>query len=446
MRNMAVISTDPELNDRIGKITSKFNNLFYPVFLDNAESALEYLKYELPELCVLHYSDAGLDAGELIADIKKDQWLHYSGLILVHNLKDRPGMAEVAKNMNVILSVARADFVRGFFRVLRILLQNRQIIFQRDLQRYLLKSISGSLVMDNDPYDVGTYANLIPNYLYNSNYLNQEGREKLHVALFEMLMNAVEHGNCAITYEEKKSWLETHGDILDLVRVKNQDPEVRRRKVNFSYRITPERSSYSIRDEGEGFDWRSRLGNPSKGMNLEQHGRGIIMTEVYAQNLTYNEQGNEVSFEILHKNNESNVVPSIFSDQEEVEFQDKEVVFREGEESNYLYYIVSGKLDIYSGGRLVSHLSPDDLFLGEMSFLLSNRRSATVISQGLSVLIKVGKNAFVNSIKMQPHYGILLARLLAARLDRLNSQVSRLQEDLERQVQPEGCLDPLSSL
>ena len=155
------------------------------------------------------------------------------------------------------------------------------------------------------------------------------------------------------------------------------------------------------------------------------------MAGLYAQNLRYNDSGNEVSFEIAHMANETNVVPSIFSEQQETKFEDGEVIFKEGEASNFLYYIVSGVLDIYSGDRLVSKLSPDDLFLGEMSFLLSNKRSATVVSNGVSVLIKVSKNDFVNSIKSQPHYGILLARLLAARLDRLNLQVSKLQNDLE---------------
>ena len=63
---------------------------------------------------------------------------------------------------------------------------------------------------------------------------------------------------------------------------------------------------------------------------------------------------------------------------------------------------------MYSKGKLVSALTPDDMFMGEMSFLLSNRRSATVVSKGKSVLIKISKQDFVNLIKDNPHYGIFL--------------------------------------
>jgi len=431
MRKMAVISSDLQLNAKISQISQKFQDFFEPEFLSNPKQAIEFLKYELPEICVIHFSDPGVSSLQVIEEIKKDQWLHYAGLVVVFSQKDRKTYQEVSKNLNVVAAMTRTEFVQGFFRVLKILIQNRQVIFQRDLQKYLLKSISGSLVMDNDPFNVGTYANLIPNYLYNLGYVNQDGKERLHVGLFELLMNAVEHGNCNITYSEKTKWLDEHGDILDLIRLKCKDIEIRRRKVFFSYKITREKSIFQIKDQGQGFDWRARMSNPDQGRGLELHGRGILMAGLYVKNLRYNDRGNEVSFEIEHLANESNTIPGIFSEQQEVKFTHGDIIFKEGEKSNFLYYIVSGTLDIFSGDRLVSKLTPDDMFLGEMSFLLSNKRSATVISNGTTVLIKVSKNDFVNSIKTQPHYGILLARLLAARLDRLNMQVSKLQNDLE---------------
>ncbi len=67
--------------------------------------------------------------------------------------------------------------------------------------------------------------------------------------------------------------------------------------------------------------------------------------------------------------------------------------------------------------------------MGEMSFLLSNRRSATVVAKGPCNLIKISKQDFVNLIKGSPHYGIFLARLLAQRLARLNSRTAKLNTE-----------------
>jgi anti-sigma regulatory factor (Ser/Thr protein kinase) len=424
---MAVISTDKELNDRIERVTTLFSNEFEPEFIDNEAESLEFLKYELPEVNIINYSDSKLDMATIIAAIKSDPWLHYGGVIAVHNSKDRHRCQEDMAGINLIATLSRQEFVQGFYRVLGILKQNRQVIFQRDLQAFLMKSLSGSLVMDNDPLNVRIYANLLSNYLFNSNYINADMRDRVHVALHEMLMNAVEHGNCEISYEEKTDWLETHGDILELIRFKCKDPVIRNKKVFFSYRISEDRSIFTIRDEGTGFDWQTHVEKKDHSKNLGLHGRGIAMTGIYVSKLMYNDIGNEVTFEILHQKNESNMLPSIFMDHAEMEFEDGDVIFREGETSDNLYYIVSGTLEIVRDNKSVSRLTPDDLFLGEMSFLLTNKRSATVISRGKSVLVPVSKHSFVNIIKEQPHYGIFLARLLAHRLERMNSAMVAMQ-------------------
>lgn len=429
MRKMLVISSDQELNDRVERVCAKFNNYFTPVFHDNMDEALEFLRYELPEINVINFSDDRIPAEKIMETIKEDPWLHYGGIIGVHSRKDARRAAEQTPGSNVISLIPRGMFVNGFFRVLKILILNRQVLFQRELQTHLMHNIAGSFVMDNDPFNVRAYAGILSNYLYNSNYINREQRDRLHVAIFEMLMNAVEHGNCNISYEEKTKWLEEHGDILDLIREKNKNQAIRSKRVFISYRITQDRSHFSIRDEGAGFDWKSRIKSQTEAVNLGPHGRGIQMSTAYAENLRYNETGNEVSFEVGHQQNETNVLPGIFQDQREVVFNDGETVFQEGEVSNHLYYIVSGQLGIYSSGQYLTTLNPNDIFLGEMSFLLNNKRSATVISVGRSVLIRLSKNSFINLIKQNPHYGIFLARLIAQRLSRLNQKVAEFQEE-----------------
>ena len=118
-------------------------------------------------------------------------------------------------------------------------------------------------------------------------------------------------------------------------------------------------------------------------------------------------------------------MPRAFESQDEVVFRPGQTVFEQGEASDFLYYIVSGKFAIIADGKVVSELTPADVFLGEMSFLLNNQRSATVRSVGRGVLLKISKAAFVNAIKANPHYGIFLARMIAQRLARLNERFGR---------------------
>jgi hypothetical protein len=421
MRRFPVVSSDPELNNRVERICEKFGTMFQPVFLSSVEDALEYIRYELPEFQLVHFSDEAIDSRGLINSITEDPWLHYGGVIGVYSRRDVRVVEELPRETNVVTMIRRGEFVETFFRVLYILSRNRQILFQRDMQMDFLGTIHGSLEMDNDPYNARTYASLISNFLFNSNYVDIEMRDRLHVALFEMIMNGIEHGNCGISYEEKTEYLAQYGDIIPLIREKCRDPEIGKRRVKVTYRITPDHSLFQIADDGDGFDWRARLSDEE--VNFGEHGHGIRMTRHYIDNLSYNEAGNLVSFEVQHEK-QANATPGIFANQEVVALSDGEIVFREGEESNDLFYIITGKLDILSGDQRIAELSPDDIFLGEMSFLLGNRRSATVVARGEVRLVKVTKNAFVTGIQRQPHYGIFLARLLAQRLSRLNQQVA----------------------
>ncbi len=423
-KQIAVISTDEILNRKIRYHCAKIPGAFSPVFLETEEKALDYLNYELPEICICNFEDPRLDVESIRRAFEEDPWIHYGGIVAVHSQEDEGGFENRLKTVNVISLIRSAGFDFSFPRMLRIVHQNRQILFQRSIQNRLLGSISGSFVIDNDPFDLKTYSHLVTNYLFNSSFINREVKEGLHVALMELLINAVEHGNCRISFDEKTKWLESGGDIFELIRVKNHDPRIAARKVYFDYRITPTRTTFAIRDEGEGFDWRNRIRRITEDNYLSLHGRGIMLAEHYVKGLTYNERGNEVRFEVEHQVDESNLRPRVFNDQKETVFEDGQTVFTQGERSDFLYYIVSGKLRIVSQGKLLGLLGPDDLFLGEMSFLLNDRRSATVESEGRSVLLKISKRDFVTAVRENPHYGIFLARLLARRLARLNQLVS----------------------
>ena len=70
MRRMPVISSDPELNDRITRICGKLGDFFRPVFLSNSADALEYMLYELPEVSIINFSDAEIDAQAILDTIK----------------------------------------------------------------------------------------------------------------------------------------------------------------------------------------------------------------------------------------------------------------------------------------------------------------------------------------------------------------------------------------
>jgi anti-sigma regulatory factor (Ser/Thr protein kinase) len=402
---------------------------FVPVMLDNHDEIINYFKYELPEIKIVDFGDASLGSDNLMRVIHADPWLLFGGIIAIVNNHQEKVALDKKRDPNILMILTRKDFEQNTERLLRILTQNMQFLFNRGMQQQMNTNETGSFTCDNDPIDILFYCNLITSYLYSTNRINDEGRSGIQGALMELLLNAVEHGNCMISYDEKTAWLADGKNMLDLIATKTKEPGAAGKKVYIAYEISNLRTKISVRDDGDGFDWRARL---AKEMEAGLHGMGIKLAESFVSSVSYNEKGNEASFEIANQRNSTNSLPVIMQEQQVLNFGDKQLVCRENDMTNDLYYIVSGKYAVYVQRKLVSVMTPNDMFIGEMSFLLNDRRSATIISIGSGSLVRIPKMTFITLIRQNPHYGVFLSRLLAQRLARQSTQTVLIREEFNK--------------
>ncbi len=113
------------------------------------------------------------------------------------------------------------------------------------------------------------------------------------VGLTELLVNAVEHGNLGITYEDK-SQLSSAIEWAREVERRQALPENESKEAEVAFKRTDERISFVIRDQGTGFDWKRYLHvDPQRA--FDTHGRGIAMANRLSfSNLEYRGCGNEV--------------------------------------------------------------------------------------------------------------------------------------------------------
>jgi hypothetical protein len=423
MDSIPLISTNESLFTRVQQLVAKKRTAdFNSAVLMPPAQALDFLNMEMPELVCVDFSDKNFNAFALMESIMADPWIFHGGIIALCGDFEELTRLEAIKGANVIVAILDDDLERQLPKIMEIVRNNRRILFQRELGIDLVWNISGSFKMKNDPLEASCFANLISNFLVNCLRVSLEDKPVLTLSIFEMLMNAIEHGNCGITYEEKTQWLESGKMIHELIHEKSKNPRVAKKRVTFEYSILPECARFFIADEGKGFDWRKFVSGLHKAGALELHGRGISMTKTMMRNLYYNDKGNEVSFEIAYQRDVSAATPALFKFIDAKNVRAGQVVFRYGEPGNSMYYIVKGRYDVIVNGRTVSSLSPDDVFMGEMSFLLNNRRSATVRAKTPGTLIPISKDDFIEAVKRKPHYALFLSKLLAQRIQRLNER------------------------
>lgn len=117
----------------------------------------------------------------------------------------------------------------------------------------------------------------------------------------ELFVNAIEHGNLGIFYDEKNKLL--HGDEwLDEVQRRLQLPEYMNKTVKVDYTRTDSEIIVKVTDEGKGFDWRKPKEENDNSKEVkevkesEYHGRGIdIIKGMVFQKVEYSGRGNEVT-------------------------------------------------------------------------------------------------------------------------------------------------------
>jgi serine/threonine-protein kinase RsbW len=89
---------------------------------------------------------------------------------------------------------------------------------------------------------------------------------KLLLAVVEGVNNAIVHGNKMVS----------------------------EKKVTISYEVESNRISFTIRDEGQGFD-HTLLPDPTTPENIERtHGRGVFLMKHLTDELAFSDKGNEV--------------------------------------------------------------------------------------------------------------------------------------------------------
>lgn len=116
--------------------------------------------------------------------------------------------------------------------------------------------------------------------------------------LSDLMVNAVEHGNLAVTYQEK-SLLKWAGDWESEIGRRLKLPQFCDRVATVRAERHPQSVVFTITDEGEGFEWNKFLAfDPDRA--FDPNGRGIAMAKMMSfSDLEYQGKGNVVVARVM---------------------------------------------------------------------------------------------------------------------------------------------------
>ena len=122
---------------------------------------------------------------------------------------------------------------------------------------------------------------------------------------------------------------------------------------------------------------------------------------------------------------------AVASGSRQVSFSRGATLMRQGEFGTSMFSIISGKVAVLvhepGGEEEVAVLGPGD-FVGEMSLLTGERRSATVTARSKVVALETPKEALAPILAKAPHLATKLAALVAER----HAQLTQIHKDFGR--------------
>ncbi len=220
---------------------------------------------------------------------------------VVHrNHKDIPVVVTVGSNDE---DVAIDAFRAGAINIVKkteqldefeqIILPITELIEKRKTQKFNFNNVrifTEEIGIASDPTLIPVTVDHLLGFLEHSKFVKR--LTGLEIALYEMLANAIEHGNLAITDEEKKLAL-SENCYNRLLAERRNIPAYKNRLVKIRLSYHPKQLSVTITDEGEGFRVENYI-TPTEGNLLAQSGRGILLSKMYCDEILYNNKGNQV--------------------------------------------------------------------------------------------------------------------------------------------------------
>lgn len=258
------------------------------VVAGNGVEALAVLATQTPDVVLTDLIMPTMDGLELVKMIRQDHPHVPVILMTAHGTEDiaikalQSGAASYCPK-----KVLAQDLPETLEQVLAASQTNRN-------QSRILASLTShetQFVLENDISLVAPLVGYLEECLTKVNLCEPSGLILLGVALHEALTNAIYHGNLELSSDIKE---QDETRYYALAQLRRTQAPYSQRHVHVTAVFTRESATFTIRDQGKGFD-PSTLPDPTDPSNLGKiSGRGLLLIQTFMDRVEHNAQGNQI--------------------------------------------------------------------------------------------------------------------------------------------------------
>jgi CheY-like chemotaxis protein len=262
---------------------------FHVTVAPSPSEALKIVERQTPDVLLTDLVMQEMDGLELVRRVRRK----HPGLpIILMTAAGTEESAVAALRAGAAGYVAKKNLGRDLFRTLEnVLLQWRAATAEERAARHLTRTRS-RFVLGVDSALMSPLIGRLQANLRRLNLFDETEQTRIGMALREALANAIEHGNL-----EASSKLREDDETVyhRLLAERRQQPPYCDRRVFVAAEESRQGVTYTIRDEGPGFD-PSTLPDPTDPANLERiSGRGLLLIHAFMDEVRHNATGNEIT-------------------------------------------------------------------------------------------------------------------------------------------------------
>jgi type IV pilus assembly protein PilB len=119
-------------------------------------------------------------------------------------------------------------------------------------------------------------------------------------------------------------------------------------------------------------------------------------------------------------------LPAYMVNPDEENYEDGDVIIREGNKDIDFFKLIRGALTVIKGGKKIAELTEPGEFFGEMAAITGEQRTASIISQGRSTVKRYPGNKIEEVIEKYPDVSRHLFKTMTRRLQKSNQIIVKL--------------------
>lgn len=259
------------------------------LYAEDGAAALKSIDEDMPDIVVTDMVMPNFDGLQLVEAMKRDYPLIP---VIIMTAVGSEEHAVQALKRGAASYVPKRRLAQDLLETVRLVL--RAADDDRNVSRLLVhrtQQADFKFTLENELPLLAAAVTYLQQTMRAMGLFDEGERLRIGVALEEVLLNAMFHGNLELSSTLRENDKPTYHETA---RVRAVEQPYRSRRIFLGALLSPAGAQFTIRDEGLGFNPKE-LPDPTDPSNLNRvSGRGLLLMHTFMDEVKFNETGNEV--------------------------------------------------------------------------------------------------------------------------------------------------------